>query len=608
MDSVVDYIIRPLYPEEIHLLRDFLYEAIFIPEGVEPLPRDVVDLPELKLYIQDFGKKQDDCCLVVEYDGKVVGAVWTRIMNDYGHVDDETPSLSISLYKEYRNKGMGRQLMKEMMKLLESKGYHHVSLSVQKANYAVRMYLKLGFTIMKETEEEFIMVRDITKEASNYQRFLSGEYCNRLDSEVLNMIIQTRELLSMLDNITLSEEERTALFVRMLGKVGQHSSIGRNFTCQCGKHIFIGEKTIINDNCTLMDENYIYIGSKVLIAPHVQFYTATHPVCFEERFVEDWNENSGELFFRTKALPITVEDEVWIGGGSIVLAGVTIGRGSVIGAGSVVTKSIPAHCVAVGNPCKVIKWLKPNYNIRPLEEKDILEGIVRFGNIDAVDIIRPRINVIAIDGSSSYQQVKEIITEHGYSRMPVYEENLDNITGILYVKDLLQHLDEKEDFHWQTLIRPAYFVPETKKINDLLEEFQTKKVHLAIVVDEYGGTTGIVTMEDIIEEIVGDINDEYDEQEIVYTRDKNGAYIFEASTLLNDFYKITDIEEDSFQEVEGDADTLAGLILEIKGELPHKDEVITYKEHQFKVLEVDNRRIKKIQYKKIENLEAKTQN
>ena len=120
------------------------------------------------------------------------------------------------------------------------------------------------------------------------------------------------------------------------------------------------------------------------------------------------------------------------------------------------------------------------------EEKDILEGIVRFGNIDAVDIIRPRINVIAIDGSSSYQQVKEIITEHGYSRMPVYEENLDNITGILYVKDLLQHLDEKEDFRWQTLIRPAYFVPETKKINDLLEEFQTKKVHLAIVVDEYG--------------------------------------------------------------------------------------------------------------------------
>ena len=231
------------------------------------------------------------------------------------------------------------------------------------------------------------------------------------------------------------------------------------------------------------------------------------------------------------------------------------------------------------------------------EEKDILEGIVRFGNIDAVDIIRPRINVIAIDSQSTYKQVKEIIAEHGYSRMPVYEENLDNIIGILYVKDLLQHLDETDEFKWQTLIRQAYFVPETKKINDLLEEFQVKKVHLAIVVDEYGGTTGIVTMEDIIEEIVGDINDEYDEQEIVYTRDKNGAYIFEASTLLNDFYKITHIAQDTFQEVEGDADTLAGLILELKGELPKKDEVIAYRDHQFKILEVDNRRIKKIQYK-----------
>ena len=240
------------------------------------------------------------------------------------------------------------------------------------------------------------------------------------------------------------------------------------------------------------------------------------------------------------------------------------------------------------------------------EEKDILEGIVRFGNIDAVDIIRPRINIIAIDKHANYQQVKEIITEHGYSRMPVYEENLDHITGILYVKDLLQHLDENDDFQWQTLIRPAFFVPETKKINDLLEEFQSKKVHLAIVVDEYGGTTGIVTMEDIIEEIVGDINDEYDEQEIVYTRDKNGAYTFEASTLLNDFYKITDIEEDAFLQVEGDADTLAGLILELKVELPHKDEIITYHEHQFKILEVDNRRIKKIQYKKLESSEQKS--
>lgn len=234
------------------------------------------------------------------------------------------------------------------------------------------------------------------------------------------------------------------------------------------------------------------------------------------------------------------------------------------------------------------------------QEKDILEGIVRFGNIDAMDIIRPRINVIAIDASSSYQEVKELIKEHGYSRLPVYEENLDNITGILYVKDLLQHLDESANFQWQKLVRPAYFIPENKKINDLLKEFQHKKVHMAIVVDEYGGTTGIITMEDIIEEIVGDIQDEYDEQEIVYTRNKEGAYIFEASTLLNDFYKITGIEENAFEEIEGDADTLAGLILEIKGELPQKDEIIVYHGHQFKILEVDNRRIKKIQYQRID--------
>lgn len=242
------------------------------------------------------------------------------------------------------------------------------------------------------------------------------------------------------------------------------------------------------------------------------------------------------------------------------------------------------------------------------QEKDILEGIVRFGNITVIDIIRARINVVAVEYSSSYQEIKAIITENGYSRMPVYKDNLDNIKGILYVKDLLPHLDEKPDFQWQTLLRPAFFVPETKKINDLLEEFQSKKVHLAIVVDEYGGTSGIVTMEDIIEEIVGDINDEYDEQEITYTQDKNGIFIFEASTLLNDFFKITDLDENCFKDIEGEADTLAGLILEIKGELPQKEEIITYRNYQFKILEVDNRRIKKIQYQKLKPKDSQKEN
>jgi len=232
------------------------------------------------------------------------------------------------------------------------------------------------------------------------------------------------------------------------------------------------------------------------------------------------------------------------------------------------------------------------------EEKDILEGIVRFSNIDAIDIIRPRINIIALDIKDSFEQVKAIVIEHGYSRLPVYKENLDTIEGILYVKDLLAHLKENQEFNWQSLLRPAYFVPETKKINDLLEEFQLKKVHMAIVVDEYGGTSGIVTMEDILEEIVGEINDEYDEKEETFIRLPNNTYIFEACTLLNDFIKIVAADQDTFKNIEGEADTLAGLILEIKGELPKKNDIIVYHEHKFTILEVDNRRIKKIKYEK----------
>ena len=232
------------------------------------------------------------------------------------------------------------------------------------------------------------------------------------------------------------------------------------------------------------------------------------------------------------------------------------------------------------------------------EEKDILEGIVRFSNIDVIDIIRPRINVVAVDIEDHYDEVRSTVIEHGYSRLPVYKDNLDTIEGILYVKDLLAHLQESENFQWQSLIRPAYFVPETKKVNDLLEEFQFKKVHMAIVVDEYGGTSGIVTMEDILEEIVGEINDEYDEKEETYIKIQNNTYIFEACTLLNDFIKIVEADQDSFKDIEGEADTLAGLILEIKGELPKKNEIITYQQHKFTILEVDNRRIKKIKYEK----------
>lgn len=192
---------------------------------------------------------------------------------------------------------------------------------------------------------------------TNYQRFLSGEYCNHLDEEVLEMMIRTRKLLPLLNSANSVDDERANIMQELFGSVGKYVSVGMNFYCECGKHIFLGDKVVINMNCTFLDDNIISIGSNVLIAPNVQLYTATHPVEAGERFVEDWDEQSGDLFFRTKALPITIGNYVWIGGGAIVLPGVTIGDNCVIGAGSVVTKSIPANSVAAGNPCRIIRKL-----------------------------------------------------------------------------------------------------------------------------------------------------------------------------------------------------------------------------------------------------------
>lgn len=193
---------------------------------------------------------------------------------------------------------------------------------------------------------------------TNYQKFLSGEYCNHLDKEVFDMIVRNKQLLAKFNSTDISDNEaRTALLHQMFGRVGKHSSVDINFHCECGKHIFIGDNVVINMNCTFLDDNYITIGNNVLIAPNVQLYTATHPVNASERFVENWDENSGELFFRTRALPITIGNDVWIGGGVIVLPGITIGNNCVIGAGSVVTRSIPSNSLAVGNPCKVIRSL-----------------------------------------------------------------------------------------------------------------------------------------------------------------------------------------------------------------------------------------------------------
>ena len=228
------------------------------------------------------------------------------------------------------------------------------------------------------------------------------------------------------------------------------------------------------------------------------------------------------------------------------------------------------------------------------DEQQMLKGIIRFGGEMAREVMTPRVDIVGLDVKTPFPEVIRCIVENNYSRIPVYSDNEDNIKGILYIKDLLPHLGKPASFRWQTLVRQATFVPETKMIDDLLRDFQAQKVHIAIVVDEFGGTSGIVTMEDIIEEIVGEINDEYDEDERPYTRLNQNTYVFEAKTLLSDFRKIMQLPEDAFDEVAGDADTLAGLLLEIKGEFPQEHERMQHGRFTFEVMEMDERRIVKI--------------
>lgn len=233
------------------------------------------------------------------------------------------------------------------------------------------------------------------------------------------------------------------------------------------------------------------------------------------------------------------------------------------------------------------------------EEKEMLAEIIKFYNKTADEIMTSRLDMEDLDIQANFKEVIDTIIKCGYSRIPVYSGTEDNIKGILYIKDLLPYLDKPETFRWQSLIRPAYFVPETKKIDDLLEEFRTNKIHMAIVVDEFGGTSGIVTMEDILEEIVGEISDEYDEDEKQYIRLADGSYIFEAKIQLTDFFRATDTDPAEFEKITEEVETLAGLLLEIKGDFPRRREVIEYKNYRFQILEMDNRRILKVKFNMI---------
>jgi len=227
------------------------------------------------------------------------------------------------------------------------------------------------------------------------------------------------------------------------------------------------------------------------------------------------------------------------------------------------------------------------------EEKRILRSIVEFGNIQVKEIMKSRVDVSALERNETFDNVKKLVISSGYSRIPVYKENFDAVVGILYIKDLLPFLNQK-DFEWNILIRTPFFVPEEKMIDELMREFQEKKIHLAIVVDEYGGTSGIVTLEDIIEEIIGDINDEFDDDGIKFSKLDNKNYIFEGKTSLNNVLKTIEGKLDFFEQIKGEADTLAGLILEIKGNIPEVGEIIKYKHYTFTIESVDKTRVKRI--------------
>jgi gliding motility-associated protein GldE len=230
----------------------------------------------------------------------------------------------------------------------------------------------------------------------------------------------------------------------------------------------------------------------------------------------------------------------------------------------------------------------------PDDDHKILKRIVKFGNIDVKQIMKPRTDIAAFEIGIGYKKLLEEITKYGFSRVPIYKEKLDNIAGVLYAKDLLPFLNEPDNFNWQGIIRPPFYVPENKKIDDLLREFQHKKIHLAIIVDEYGGTSGIVSLEDVIEEIVGEINDEFDDDDLTYSKLDNNNFVFEGKAHLNDVYRIMEINGEAFEDAKGEADSLAGLILEIEGRIPTKNEKIKFKNLLFTIESADNRKIKRV--------------
>lgn len=243
---------------------------------------------------------------------------------------------------------------------------------------------------------------------------------------------------------------------------------------------------------------------------------------------------------------------------------------------------------------------------KDFEEQKLLEGIVRFGNTTVKQVMTPRLDVIALEEHTQYPQVLEQVREAGFSRIPVYSDSFDHISGILYIKDLLPYLDASADFDWKKLLRKPFFVPEQKKIDDLLQEFRAKRIHLAVVVDEFGGASGVISLEDVIEEIVGDIADEFDDDDLIYSKLDENTFVFEGKTPLNDFYKVLDIEGSDFEEEKGEADTLAGFLIEISGKFPDLQEELSFADFRFTIEALEDRRIQRIKVQRNDPAEEKS--
>lgn len=243
-------------------------------------------------------------------------------------------------------------------------------------------------------------------------------------------------------------------------------------------------------------------------------------------------------------------------------------------------------------------------DVRASDQKEMLEGILKFGDTTACEIMTPRVDITDLDISSSFSEVMKVVIDSGYARLPVYDKSQDDIKGVLYSRDLLPYVDNPEsDFNWQKLLREPYYVPESRMIDDLLEDFRRRHIHMAIVIDEFGGTQGIVTLEDVLEEIVGDINDEYDEEEKTYKRLPDDTFVFDGKTLLGDFFRITDLDEADYQPVAEDCETLAGMLLAIKGDFPKEKESLVYGRCRFLVLDIANHRIASVRVKVMDDIQ-----